>query len=259
MEQLKIVMLGSGNLAFHLSNALLGANHQIIQVFSRTINSAEILAKQLNTNAISSLQEIDNNADLYILAVSDKAISHIINGFDFSNKKVVHTAGSVALSVFGCEYQNVGVFYPLQTFSKSRKLNFKEIPICIEANNPQFELFLTHLANQLSEIVLKITSKQRAQLHLAAVFANNFVNHLYSISKNIIVKSDIDFNILKPLIKETALKIFELSPENAQTGPAIRNDAGSLEKHLELLSSSPEYQAIYKLISEDIRLKYNNI
>ena len=257
MHQLKIVILGAGNLAFHLAKALTEADHEIIQVLSRTINSGHNLAKWFDAEAITSFNKIRDDADLYIIAVSDKAISQIIEGFDFTNKNVVHTAGSVPLSIFNEEHQNYGVFYPLQTFTKIRKINFKEVPVCIEASNPNFELFLTQLAEQIAGSVWKINSLQRLQLHLAAVFANNFVNHLYSISNDIISKVNIDFKILQPLILETAKKVLELNPEKAQTGPAIRNDKESLEKHLELLSSTPEYQNIYKLITKDICLKHN--
>jgi len=259
MDKIKIVMIGAGNVAFHLSKALVAANHKILQVYSRTMSSAETLAKQLGVDATCNLQMLDKEADLYIIAVSDKAIAQIVEQLDFSNKSVVHTAGSVAISVFNSEIQNYGVFYPLQSFSKARNVNFNEVPICIEANNLQFDWFLMDLAKQLSESVWSIDSMQRKQLHLSAVFANNFVNHLYFIAKEIISKTNIDFKILHPLIIETAHKLLELDPKSAQTGPALRNDTESLKKHLELLSSTPEYQDIYKIITDDIYLKHNSL
>lgn len=259
MDKLKIVMIGAGNLAYHLSKALSEANHQILQVFSRTISSAEILAKQICADAICDLKMLDHGADLYIIAASDMAIAQIVEQFDFNNKRVVHTAGSVPISVFNSEIQNSGVFYPLQSFSKARNVNFKEVPICIESNNQQFELFLMDLAKQLSESTWCINSIQRKQLHLSAVFANNFVNHLYFIANEIISKANIDFKILHPLIIETAHKLLELGPKSSQTGPALRNDTESLKKHLELLSSTPEYQDIYKIITDDIYLKHNSL
>ncbi len=259
MNKLKIVMIGAGNLAFHLSKALTEENHEILQVYSRTISSAQILAAQIGAKATSNIQLLDKSADLYIIAVSDMVIAQIIEQLDFSNKKVAHTAGSVSIQVFNPEFKNFGVFYPLQTFSKSRNVNFKEVPVCIEANNEQFELFLFDLAKQISDSVWRINSDQRKKLHLSAVFANNFVNHLYFVAKDIISSTNIDFKILHPLILETAHKLLELDPKSAQTGPALRNDSESLKKHLELLSSTPEYQAIYKMITDDIYLKHKRL
>lgn len=259
MDNLQIVILGAGNVAFHLSKALIEANHQIIQIYSRTNNSAEILAKQHSTAFTSNLQMLSNNADLYIITVSDDAISKILEQYDFINKNVVHTAGCVPISVFEPELKNYGVIYPLQTFSKSRDVNFREIPICIEANNNQFESLLLELAGEISDSVWKIDSPQRLQLHLSAVFANNFVNHLYFIAKDIISESGIDFKILYPLINETAKKAMQLGPKLAQTGPALRNDSESLKKHLELLSSMPEYRAVYNALTKDIYMKHNKI
>ncbi|NJO93102.1 MAG: DUF2520 domain-containing protein, partial [Chloroflexia bacterium] len=145
-------------------------------------------------------------------------------------------------------------FYPLQTFSKSREVNFKEIPLCIEADNKAFNLTLTKLANQISDSVWQIDSIQRKQLHLSAVFACNFVNHMYVLAKGLLGQEEIDFEILHPLIKETAIKATCMEPKLAQTGPALRNDTESLEKHLELLSSYPEIQKIYRIISKSIWL-----
>jgi predicted short-subunit dehydrogenase-like oxidoreductase (DUF2520 family) len=259
MEKLKIVLLGAGNLATHLSKSLFDANHEIIQIYSRKLNSAEALANKYGCHAISEMNNLNNDADLYIIAVSDHAISEFAKNDFFINRKVLHTSGSVELSVFNPEIKHYGVLYPVQTFSKSRSVEFCKIPICIEASNKEFELFLEKLASQLSVLVYQIDSFQRKRLHLAAVFANNFVNHLYYISKDIISKENLDFNLLLPLIKETASKVFEMDPLLAQTGPALRNDIDSLEKHLELLSSMPEYLDIYKIITNDICLKHKEL
>lgn len=254
MNQLKIVMLGAGNVAFHLSQALAGAGHIISQVYNRSEQAGIELAKLVNSTLVTKTELIDNKADLYIISVSDNAIKGLTERIEIKNKSIVHTAGSVDCSVLK-KAKNHGVFYPLQTFSKNRKINFNEVPICIEANNENFQQLLYDLANQVSESVWKINSAQRKQLHLSAVFACNFVNHLYAISKELINNESIDYKILRPLIIETAIKATEMNPWIAQTGPALRNDTESLKKHIDLLSSWPEYQKIYKILSESIYLK----
>lgn len=251
---MNITIIGAGNVATHLALALKEAGHAINQVYSRTLKSASILAEKINALPINKVELLNNDADLYIFSISDNALPELVKQIDLKNMNVVHTAGSIPIDVFkGAE--NYGVFYPLQTFSKKRKLDFREIPLCIEANNEKFNEKLTLLAKDLSDSVWQINSEQRKQLHLSAVFACNFVNHLYSISKELIKDKQVGFDILKPLIKETALKVMELEPKHAQTGPAVRNDTESLQKHIDLLSSYPEIQEIYKLLSKDIYLK----
>jgi len=249
---LNIVMLGSGNVATHLSAALINSGHKIIQVYSRKFKNAKELAEKCNAIPINKVSKLDNDSDLYIIAISDKAIGELVSTIDFTNKNVVHTAGSVSLNIFPKSIVQYGVFYPFQTFSKKRDVQFSDIPICIEANTAKFEEFLISIASQLSGNVQKINSTQRKHIHLTGVFACNFVNHLYYIACNILSKNNIDEKILNPLIRETSAKINELSPFEAQTGPAIRNDKESIKKHLDLLSSSPEYQQIYSLLSDDI-------
>ena len=250
---MEIVIIGAGNVATHLSKALANAGNNIVQIYSRTESAAKTLANKLNTNYIASLQLIDNEADLYIFSISDNAISKLAERINIRDKNVIHTAGSVPLSVFESA-GNHGVFYPLQTFSKSREINFKEVPLCIEANNRNFNKVLTGLAGQISDSVWQIDSIQRKQLHLSAVFACNFVNHMYALSKDLLGDKNIDFEILHPLIKETAEKAAAMDPKLAQTGPALRNDTESLKKHIELLSSYPEIQQLYTTISNSIKL-----
>ncbi|MCF6240043.1 MAG: DUF2520 domain-containing protein [Bacteroidales bacterium] len=249
---LRIVLIGAGNVATHFAFALKKSRHNIVQVFSRSINNAQKLAKIINAKAIDHLSDIEHHADLYIIAVSDNAIETILSSVNFNTKKVVHTAGSIPLSIFSQGIENAGVLYPFQTFSKERELDFSEVPLCIEANNTGFELFLMKLAKQLSGNVRKLNSEQRKYLHLSGVFACNFVNYLYHIAGNILDEKKIDRKILFPLIKETAQKIEKLTPVQAQTGPALRNDTKSLKKHLDLLTSKPEYQEIYKWFSKEI-------
>jgi predicted short-subunit dehydrogenase-like oxidoreductase (DUF2520 family) len=254
-KQLNIIMIGSGNLATQLSNEIYKKGHQIIQIYSRNIRHAEKLASKFNCDSIDDLKHLKNNADLYIIALSDKAIDQVIGQVNFEDKNIVHTAGSIELSVFNAEIKNYGVFYPLQTFTKNKELDFSNIPICIEANNEQFKLFLNKFGQQISKKVWNIDSETRKTLHLTGVLANNFVNHLYHHAEDLLKEKGIKFEILHELIKETVLKAIDLGPAKAQTGPAIRNDIETQKKHLDLLSSKPNLKQIYKLFSEDILLK----
>ncbi len=252
MNRLRIVLIGAGNVATHFAFALKKSNHKLVQVYSRNITNAQELALKINAKAINDITHIEQNADLYMIAVSDNAIETILSSFDFSHKKVIHTAGSVPLNIFPPDVSNAGILYPFQTFSKKRTINFREVPLCIEANNPEFENFLLDLSSQLSDNVQMVNSDKRKYLHLSGVFACNFVNHLYYIAGNILEEQTLDAKLLFPLIKETAAKIESLSPLQAQTGPALRNDTKSLKKHLDLLTLKPEYREIYKWFSEQI-------
>ncbi len=254
---MKIVFLGAGNLAYHLSKALQNAGHDIAQVYSRTLKSANELANKLNCKAANDIFNIIETADLYIVAVSDDAIKSIVGKLNISNKNIVHTAGSIPMEVLKSA-NNYGVFYPLQTFSKNSTLDFSEIPICVESNNSEFESSLFELARQISGSVWHISSEERKYLHLAAVFVCNFVNHLYSLSEELVNDKKIDFKILHPLIKETVNKAVTISPKLAQTGPALRNDKKTIEKHTNLLTSQPNSRKIYEIISNSIQKFHNS-
>ncbi len=256
-KQMKIVFLGAGNLACHLSVALQNAGHDIVQVYSRTLKSANELANKLNCKATNDIFNIIETADLYIVAVSDDAIKSIIGKLNISNKNIVHTAGSIPMNILQ-PATNYGVFYPLQTFSKNSALDFAEIPICVESNNANFQKTLLDLAKQISGSVWQISSEKRKYLHLAAVFVCNFVNHLYSLTEELIGDKNIDFKILHPLIKETVNKAVAIPPKLAQTGPALRNDKKTLEKHTNLLISQPDLRKIYQIISDSIQKFHNS-
>lgn len=244
-----ISVLGYGNLASHLVTAFEKAkNVNLIQVYNRhQLNNKPF--KALFTTKLSDLLP----ADIYILAIPDDAIS----GFSLKSKLnglVVHTSGSVPLEALQLQAKK-GVFYPLQSFTKGKKVSFKKIPICIESpDKKDFEL-LYKLAKSISNSVFEINSAQREKLHVAAVFVNNFTNYMYTIGESICKENKIDFSILKPLIKETALKIEDLSPYKAQTGPARRKDTTTIKKHINLLSK--EYQDIYNLLTQAIQKNYD--
>ncbi len=250
-----IVLIGAGNLATQLGIALHNAGYFISQVYSPTKKSANLLAKKINAVAITDFKKLDLEAAIYIIAVKDDAIANVSKKLNLKDKIVVHTSGSVEMNILKNTSKNHGVFYPLQTFSKNKKVDFSSIPICIEANNKSTSTSLTYFANSISNHIQKVNSEQRKQIHLAAVFACNFSNHCYSIAENILKKNKISFNILQPLIEETANKIKYNSPSEMQTGPAIRGDKKTMNAHLKLLSKKKLLKEIYKLMSDDIAKK----
>ncbi len=248
-----VVIIGAGNLATQLALALHEKNIGIRQIYSRTKESAEELAQKVNAPYTTELSKLDKDADLYVIAVKDSAIQEVLENLQLDeNRVIVHTAGSVDMQVFEGFSQNYGVFYPLQTFSKVRKVDFSNIPICIEASHPTILVKLEDLAGRLSGTIRQINSEERKTLHLAAVFANNFVNHFYAIGAELLHEHKMSFDLLKPLIQETAAKIESLRPLEAQTGPAKRNDQTVIQTQLKMLHNQPEYQKIYSFVSESI-------
>lgn len=248
-----VVIIGAGNLATQLALALTPKGIKVKQVFSRTLDPARELAQKVNAGFTNELSCLMTNADLYIISVKDSAIQEVLQKLSLNkNCLIVHTAGSISMEVLSHYTNNYGVFYPLQTFSKSREVNFSEIPICIEANNSSSLLKLQELAETLSSSVQKVDSDQRKTLHLAAVFVNNFVNHLYVIGSEILQHKKLGFNLLKPLILETAHKVEALHPMEAQTGPARRNDQAVISDQLKMLQPYPEYQKIYNFMTNSI-------
>jgi predicted short-subunit dehydrogenase-like oxidoreductase (DUF2520 family) len=251
-----IIIIGTGRVARQLSPALFRSGMNILQVFGRDIKKAEAIARPCKARAVSSYHDLDAGADLIILCVSDQAISEIIDSIQIDNGLVVHTSGSVPIGVFSGHYKNYGVFYPLQTFSGDRKADFNEIPILIEANNPHNESLLTFLALKLSSRVQLVDSATRLAIHAAAVFANNFTNYIYIVAQDILKTANLDFDLLGPLIRETAEKALSKNPTDVQTGPALRNDRETIDRHLKLLENNKDYRHLYELLSEMIIKKY---
>ena len=254
MDKIKnIVLIGAGNVATQFAYALENAGLQIIQVYSRTAESAEKLANELYTDFTTNTKQIVQDADLYVISVMDDAVGLLTDELNFRDKLVVHTSGSLPMDILKEVSKNFGVFYPLQTFSKTRKADFKSIPICIEANTSDNENLLLDLGSSISENVQRIKSEKRKTLHLAAVFACNFPNFMYTIAEQILSNNKLDFKLLKPLIEETAAKVQSIDPIDAQTGPAKRSDSKIMDQHLDLLNDSPGFKDIYKLISSEIQ------
>lgn len=246
---IKIVLIGSGNVAQHLIKAFAKSEKiDLIQAFSRR---NEALTHLLDADRITNNFNDLKKADLYIIAVSDDAITKVSSQLPFENRLVVHTSGSVSLDSLDKKNRN-GIFYPLQTFSKKAEVDFSQIPLCLESDNEtDFEL-LKNLANTISNNVYAINSEQRKALHVSAVFVNNFVNHLYQMGNEICIENNVPFEILKPLIQETANKIMTLSPSEAQTGPAIRNDKQTIAKHLDFLQDENQ-KNIYQILTQSIQ------
>jgi predicted short-subunit dehydrogenase-like oxidoreductase (DUF2520 family) len=254
-ENLKIILVGSGNVAHHLELALRDAGHRIVQVLGRNKEKTRILAKNLSADFTVDFGKLKKTADLIILAASDNALSELAGKIDPGKALVVHTSGSVPMDVLSALH-NYGVLYPLQTFSKDRLVDFSEIPVFVEANSEKNVRVLKNLALQLSPKVEICDSEHRKYLHLAAVFANNFSNHMYVIAACLLEKHGLNFEYLAPLILETAQKAIDKKPRNAQTGPALRNDQNIIDEHLTLLTDHPEYQKIYSFVSQSI-LEYS--
>jgi predicted short-subunit dehydrogenase-like oxidoreductase (DUF2520 family) len=249
---MNITLIGAGNLATRLGICLKSNNHNIDQVYSRTEESARNLADRLETSFTTDASFINRSSDVYVVVVSDKAIGSVLKEIDFDDKLVVHTAGSIPMDILADYSGNYGVFYPLQTFSKEREVDFSKIPICVEANSDENLDILISLANTLSSDIKQINSEQRKQIHLSAVFVCNFVNHLYAIGEELLKEKSVNYKILKPLIRETAQKALEFSPKDVQTGPAVRFDKNVIEKHMNMLGGKPAIQELYKLVSESI-------
>lgn len=248
----KLAIIGAGNLATRVALELHNKGVEILQVYSRTVTSALSLARLLGCNYVTKPEKITPDADIYLISVSDMIMGDLLSKVNFNNKLVVHTAGSIPLDDLNNYSKNYGVFYPLQTFSKFRDVAFTRIPFCIEANNRKNEETLVELANLLSKDVRIINSEQRKQLHLAAVFVSNFVNHMYAIGGEIIQEKDLPFDILHSLILETASKVKSMTPRAAQTGPALRSDKNIMQEHLAMLNGKPKLKKLYNSLSDSI-------
>ncbi|PKV50588.1 coenzyme F420-dependent NADP oxidoreductase-like protein [Aquimarina sp. MAR_2010_214] len=249
---IRVIILGAGNVAKHLYTAFYDHKSvEVVQCYNRKGLRLHPNQKEITiTQNINSLKE----ADVYILAVSDDAIEEVSNLLPFKNKFIVHTSGSVPMHILNSDNQR-GVFYPLQTFSEDKAVDFTSVPFCLEAENAVSMNTLQKLSSMLSEKVYHISSEQRNVLHVSAVFVNNFANYLFSTGNDICNEYDVPFEILHPLIQETAQKITEMNPDLAQTGPAIRNDIKTIKRHLKILTNNTQKE-IYKTLTRGIQSKY---
>ncbi|MBR5654492.1 MAG: DUF2520 domain-containing protein [Prevotella sp.] len=235
----KIILIGAGNLATNLGMALFKAGHTINQVYSRTKESAETLAEKLHAQPTTDIGKLASNADIYIVALKDNVIASLLPALTKGreDRLFVHTAGSMPADIFKPYVKQYGVLYPMQTFSKTRLVSFEHIPCFIEANTPHTLQTIQQLASSLSDKVIELPSEKRKLLHLAAVFACNFSNLCYHLADKVLATENIPFDVMLPLIDETAQKVHDMPPAMAQTGPAIRYDRNVIDKHIDMLAN----------------------
>ena len=258
MNQLNISFAGAGRVAEALCKEIFNSGYSIDLIVSETQKNGRLLSDYCTASWSSELM-FPESTDIVIVAVPDHRLKSVLDNLKCrTGTIVVHTAGSMGLDIFPDHIVNKGVFYPLQTFSKGRKVSFKDLPILIETIDNQSEKILASLAEAIGGKVHYVDTDHRRMLHLAAVFVCNFTNHMLTGGKEVIVKAGLPFEILIPLIMETISKAIDIGPENSQTGPAVRNDQNTIEKHLELLSFSPDLQETYREITRSIIKYYNN-
>ena len=258
-EQLRIVGIGSGNVGTHLYRALAIAGLDIVQVYSRNIDSANLLAKQCGSIGVDSIKAIIPDADIYLIAIVDDAVVSIVQKLSShisDNALIAHTTGSLSMDVLAIANNPIGVFYPLQTFDKNRRMDLHSVPFLLEASTTTAMSKLAYLATRLSQSTHQINSEQRKHIHLAAVASSNFVNHLLTTAYDYLENQSINPHLLDPLITETINKFTRKYPADTQTGPAKRGDKGTIEKHKLLLQNQPEMEHLYSVITQQILSKY---
>lgn len=257
---MNIFVIGTGNVAYSLIPALQKANHTITGIYGRTAKHTEEISKLYDIKSFANFNQIPQNTEVIIICTADKGIATTAEALK-TDKIVLHTSGSTDIDVLKNYFSNCGVMYPTQTFTKGRLVDFLEIPLLVEASNEATVLTVKKLATSISKDVREMTSQQRRILHLSAVFACNFTNHLIAISQVLMKENDVDFCLLKPLVEETMKKAMNSDPILGQSGPAKRNDTETLNMHLEMLNHNPTLKNIYNNISNSIieyKEKYKN-
>ena len=248
----KVVIIGSGNVAETLAKAIAASSYELVQIFARSPLRREQIARSAGCGHTGDPAQLAD-ADIYLIAVCDNSIGPLSEELNFRKGVVAHTAGSVAMDELSNHIVNRGVFYPLQTFTAGRDISLRDIPVFVEGRNGNTLQILKELGEELTGNVTEATSEQRRKLHLTAVFASNFTNHMYAIGQRLITESGLSADFLKPLIAETAAKAIDSpSAVQVQTGPAVRNDFKTKDKHMAMLASYPELQNLYKNISLNI-------
>lgn len=253
----RITIIGTGKVADHLAMAFKQAGIQIVQVLGRRLEGAVVLADKVQARETDRFDALNPQTDLFLLAVSDQAIPEVARQLPDSKTLVAHTSGFVGMEALLPFRENVGVLYPLQTFTKGRPLDYSSIPFFVEGNAPENEAALKNLAAAVSSQVASANSQLRQKMHLAAVFACNFPNFLFGIADELLQADGLTMDVLKPLMRETVEKALALGPINAQTGPAVRNDKSTLEAHLGLLDGKANYQKVYEFLTTKIIESFN--
>ena len=258
---MKVTLIGAGNLATQLGKSLKKAGVIISQVYSRTEDSARTLGELLEAEWLTDIKALRYEADIYIFSVKDSVLCELISEAckGRGDKLFLHTAGSMPMSCFEGKVLHYGVFYPMQTFSKAKDVDFERIPVFIEGNSIETEDVIRSLANKLSQRVIRLSSADRKYLHLAAVWACNFTNYCYMVASDILGEHGIPFDVMLPLINETTEKIQKISPKEVQTGPAVRGDRNVMSKQLELMNGKEDLQELYKMLSKGINPLVDNL
>ena len=258
---MKVTLIGAGNLATQLGKSLKKAGVIISQVYSRTEDSARTLGELLEAEWLTDIKALRDEADIYIFSVKDSVLCELISEVCKSrgDKLFLHTAGSMSMSCFEGKALRYGVFYPMQTFSKTKDVDFERIPVFIEGNSIETEDVIRSLANKLTQRVIRLSSADRKYLHLASVWACNFTNYCYTVASDILGEHGIPFDVMLPLINETTEKIQKISPKEAQTGPAVRGDRNVMSKQLELMNGKEDLQELYKMLSKGINPLVDNL
>lgn len=251
---MKAVMIGAGNVATNLVRALSATGIEVVQVYSHTLAHARELADTVNAGATDDLSALEMGADIYIISVKDDAIVNVVSSIPDNGALWVHTSGSIPMTVFEGRRQRYGVFYPMQSFSKQIATDFTEVPFFIEAVNDGVALEIEALAQRLSQHVFHATSGQRRRLHIAAVFACNFANHLWTLADDVLRDAELPFDVMLPLISTTVDKLKRLSPAESQTGPAMRRDHRVMQSHMAMLDK--DKALIYKTLSDNIMKRH---
>lgn len=251
------VSIGAGNVATHLCAELCKKGFFLKQVYSRTKDSCNALTSMFMADGTTSLECISPDADFYLVTLPDHALPAILSALKVKDKLILHTAGSVGMDVFQDRFKHYGILYPLQTFSKSRQLNISKIPFFVEGCDPETTDSILEIAGKLSDVVILSDSQTRKWLHIAAVFASNFTNFMYTSAHELLQRENIDFKLLYPLMEETFQKALSGNPAIGQTGPAIRGDANTIHEHIKLLSYTPDLQKLYTFISSNIQEYYS--
>jgi predicted short-subunit dehydrogenase-like oxidoreductase (DUF2520 family) len=247
-----IVVIGSGNVAFHLIRAFSKKGINVVQILAHNEKTVVALSRAYKVPYILDPKKLFKDGDLYLLTVQDDKISETAKGLHLKDQLLVHTSGFTSIEALSGTSQRTGVMWPLQTLSAGRAIDFKNIPFFIEGSSEEISGQLFQFVSMISRRVIVTDSPTRQKIHLAAVIASNLTNQLYSISASILERQDIPFNVLAPLILETAAKAGKQHPLLSQTGPAVRKDLTVIEKHLELLKDDPAFRDIYRLITENI-------
>lgn len=255
---MKIAIIGAGNVASHIAKALYKVNFEIVQILSANIKNSKELADICKCEYSNDLNDL-LEADLYIISVPDSEIGKIVAHQKLKNKFVAHTSGSVEMNILSSNSKKYGVFYPLQSFNKNKQVDFSTVPICLEASDDNSYEELNNIAKKISKNIYRINSEQREKIHIAAVFVNNFVNHIFTLANKIVANENVDIEILKPLISKTFENISNQNSSEIQTGPARRKDLLTIEKHLSELKNYPQnFSEVYKAITESIISTYKN-